>query len=160
MKIRDIILFLILLIFISCSDEDNPIITDPNSLYSSDELICDYHDSIPAPFATYKKSIILKFSQKTFSKVKFEGNFDSYYMHDTVGVYNPNITFGLMKDTGSYQPNDTLTLLYRTLGNFSVVDSIKYNLNESFNVVFFMTIRYAQRGDFIKVKNLKISKID
>jgi hypothetical protein len=123
-------------------------------------LICDYHDSIPALISTYKKSIILKYNQRTFSKVKFEGNFDSYYMHDTVGVYNPNITFGLMKDTSLYQTNDTLTLLYRILGNFSVVDSIKYSSIESFNIVFFMNIRYAQRGDYLEVKNLKISKVD
>lgn len=161
-----ILLSIVLIYLVGCSN--NPVSTDQNLLYSANELICDYHDSIMVPIGdtfdiVFKKSIVLKINQKTFSSVKFEGNLVSYFAHDSSGVYNPNITFGLMKDTNLVQINDTLTIFYRLyeyIGNFSVSDSIKYNSNELFNIVFYMSIRHAQRGDYIKVRDLKIYKID
>jgi len=147
-------------ILISCKDNSNPITPDPNLLYSADELTCDYHDSIPDPpiwIPLYSKKIELQYNQKTFSKVKFVGNVENFSSKDT--NTNPYLYIGLVKDT-NYNPNDTLIRLNRYLGNFTIIDTIKYNSNESFNILFEMNIFPAYRGDYIKVTNIKIYKMD
>jgi len=152
-----ILIFIIGIYSLSCKDNSNPINPDTNLLYSAYEIIVDYHDSIPrAPFPTYGKSIILNY-KKTFSKVKFEGIVDSFNVHYISN--NPCISAGLYLDTNS-NPGDTVTILCRYSGNFSIIDTIKYSSNELFDIFFMMVISPAQRGDFIRVKNLKIYEIE
>jgi len=154
------------LIFTSCKDDTiSPAISDPKLLYSSNEITCDYHDSIVVynngtPYIFYLKTIMLNITDRAFTKVKISGNAESYFCHDSIHEYGVSLEMGVLKDTAERHDGDTLTYYYRHLGNFTCVTTVTYSDNDPYYIIFAMKISNPARGDYMKVKNLAFHKLE
>jgi hypothetical protein len=154
------ILIFCLFVFTGC--DDNVVTTGgSNALFSYDSLTCDYHDSVNfggIPF--YFKWIYQPVTNPSYTKVQFTGTVLGYYAADT-GFGNPYVVAGLEADTSFHQPQpgDTLVTINKKDINFNITVNITYPANRQFHIVFKEYVLNPHRGDYIKVVNLKISRV-
>jgi hypothetical protein len=152
------------LILISCSDNSvNNGYSDHELLYSADEIVCDYNDSTTIQFDTaiypvYMKTLFVHVSDRSFSKVKITGTVDTFYTHDEMAGQNPVMIMGVIYDSVNQYVGDSLTFYFRHKGDFLNITPVTYPENEPYLIVFAMQVSDPARGDFIRVKNLRIYK--
>jgi hypothetical protein len=158
------ILFFFSLLLDGCEDNSvNNGSSDPNLLYSTDEIVCDYNDSTTIQFDTtiypvYMKTLFIQVTDRSFSNVKISGTVDTFYAHNEMAGQNPVLIMGVLYDTLEWHVGDSITYYHRYSGDFLNVTPVTYPENMEYMICFAMQVSDPARGDFIKVKNLKIYK--
>jgi hypothetical protein len=151
--------------FIGCKDNSVSPRTNADILYSADEIVCDYNDSTVTHYSDtvyidYQKTLLVHVWDRSFSKVKISGTVDTFYTHNEMSGQNPILIMGVIYDTIDPYVGDSITEYHRPTGDFLNITPVTYPENEPFLILFTMQVADPARGDFIRVKNLRISKMD
>ena len=159
-----ILSIIFLLLFYSCSD-NNPVTTnntDPNLLFSTNELMCDYHDSIFINTQGYYFLDSLKYtvaSNRTFTKINVicdmeVSAFDS--------IYKELIIATRQNDSTWINPLDSIYRNLNTVNNsYNLTFNLKYPATSEFKVEFYLGLFVNPIHDYyMKLKNIKIYKVD
>lgn len=158
-----LIISVIISFFTGCG-EDNVINNhDTSLLYSSDEIVCDFNDSTTIRFDTtvypvYMKTLLVHITDRSFPKIKISGTVDSFYVHDSLGGQNPIVIMGVVYDTVNQYVGDTLTYYHGYKGQFLNITPVTYPEGAPYFILFSLEVAEPARGDFIRIKDLRIYK--
>lgn len=155
---------LIVLNFSSCSD--NPVTstpTDPNLLYSTSEVICDFHDSLRYNDTTFYFADSMKYKYtgtRTFTKLKVIFDLEYNVIPSTMMFYTLYLTHTDTNNTYGDSVISNWNVGLNT-GNNIIVYNLKYPTNFDFSFRLYLTLwDNPNHSEFISFKNIKIYKLD
>jgi hypothetical protein len=160
--LNTIFAIIFLLLFYSCSN-NNPVTTnntDPNLLFSSNELMCDFHDSLFIATQGYYFLDSLKYTvapNRTFAKIKVTGDLEVSAIDS---IYKEIIIATRQNDSTWLNPLDSI---YRNLNavnnSYNLTFNLKYPVSSEFKVEFYIGLFVNPHHNYyMKLKNIKIYK--
>ena len=161
--LNTIFAIIFLLLLYSCSD-NNPVTTnntDPNLLFSANELMCDYHDSVNNSNNYYwidsLKYIVAP--NRSFTKVKVTCDLE---ISSKDSIYKEFVIETKQNDSLLQNPLDSIyDNLHAVNNSYSFIFDLKYPITSEFKVELYLSLFInPNHSDYMKLKNIKIYKVD